>query len=170
MINPLILANIFSLIGRTLFVLSSFPNTKKGILIFQIFDATFDSLACLVSGSYSGATTTLIAIFRNILAAKNINNKLITIIICMIMLITGTIFNDKGLIGFFPIIASITYTLIIMLTTNVTATRVGLILHLLLWLVHDIHFLLIPAIITDVLVVIINLIKIKKENQSSEDK
>lgn len=157
--NSLVIANILSFIGKACFIVSSASNTKKRMLIIQVFNAIFDGLACLISGSYAGAITNLIAIFRNILAAKNIDNKLVTISICLIMLTTGIIFNNKGVIGFFPIIASISYTLIIIPAKNVTVSRIGLIVNRCLWLVHDIYFLLIPAIIINIVILIILLFK-----------
>lgn len=141
----LIIANVFSFIGATLFIISSFMNTKKRMLYIQGADALFNGIACLIRGSYSGMTTNFIGGARNILTAKGISPKWLTALICALLIIIGTIFNDKGLIGYLPIIASVEYTIYTALTDDIKHIRIALMINVSLWAIHDFYMLLIPS-------------------------
>lgn len=174
MIDTLLLANIFSFIGKILFIMISFAETKKKMLSIQVLNAIFDGAACFTSGSYAGALSNLTIIIRNVLTNKNLINNFITGIICVVLFVLGIIVNNKGIFGFLPIIVSVIYTVIITNTENIKIIRIAQIVNRLLSLAHDIYFLLIPSIITGTIVIITHTYKLiklyKQEKQESGQK
>lgn len=168
MIDTLLLANIFSFIGKILFIMISFAETKKKMLSIQVLNAIFDGAACFTSGSYAGALSNATIIVRNVLTNKNLINNFITGVICVVLFVLGVIFNNKGIFGFLPVIVSVIYTVIITNTENIKIIRIAQIVNRLLSLAHDIYFLLIPSIITGTIVIITHtykLIKLYKQEQ-----
>ena len=166
----LIIANIFSFIGMTLFIISSFMNTKKKMLYTQGADALFNGIACFMRGSYSGMAVNFIGSARNVLTAKGISPKWFTGLICVSLVVIGTIFNDKGLIGYLPIIASVEYTIYMALTDDIKHIRIALMINVSLWAIHDFYMLLIPSASINTFVLITTLIKITKERVHHEQR
>lgn len=175
--DSLLIANIFSFIGKLLFIVISFANTNNHMLKIQNLSSFFDSLACFMCGSYVGSITHLIIIVRNLITTSNkITNKIIKttlmFIICITLVTLGIIMNTKGIYGFIPVIVTGSFTILITFTDNIKIIRVSLIINRLLWLIHDIHFSLYPAIFAGILVIIINTVKLiqlyLKEKQEQE--
>lgn len=162
----LLIANAFSFIGALFFIISAFLNTKKNILYAQSLYALFSSISCIICGSYSAAVVGMIAGVRNFLTAKNIIRTWLTIIFCILIIVCGIIFNNKGLIGIIAIVASLEYTILTAYTKNVMTTRIALLLNVSLWLVHDSIMMLVPAMIIDAIVIITTVVKIIKEKRT----
>lgn len=89
--------------------------------------------------SYSAFTTNFLALLRNILAYKNKLSKSVTIVLTVLCVFLGAFANTRGIIGWFPITASASYTLFMFMTKNEQQMRFALISNLLLWFVHDIY-------------------------------
>ena len=156
-----IIANCFSLASASFLAYSTFSKKKEKMLIYQSFDVFFCFLADIVVGSYSAAVTCVINLTRNILAAKN-KLKIWMSVVCVILtVILGLSFNQIGFIGWFPILASVEYTVAISITKNANGMRYALILNLMFWLIHDLYVGLYPNAAMDVVIIIFSVINIK---------
>ena len=160
-----IIANIFSFIGAILVAYSTFSKKKEKMFFIQSLDTLAYAFSNLFIGSYSGVSTNILSSIRNYLNSKNKNNKYINTILILLIVIIGIITNQKGLIGFIPIIASVEYTIFSLISKDVQDVRIILCINLALWFIHDSIMGLYPALIMDVVIFVItlfNYIKIKK--------
>lgn len=135
--------------------LLSISKTKKETFVCQIFDTVFNTIANLLFKGYSGMITNLISLIRNILVFKNCINKWIQIILIILLFIIGSITNNRGLIGYFPIIASIEYILIAcQVKSMIKLVKISLLINVILWGIYNLvigaYLMLIIDIITSV--------------------
>ena len=149
-----LLAQVFSAIGALCVAISS------KMLVWQITDYIFTAIANLLLGGYTGALTISISIIRNSLMVKKKMTKTILTILIVIQIIVGTYLNQLGLIGYLPIISSVSYSLAIAITRNLQWLRWVIIENMLLWLIYDLTIQAYPAAITDITITLTTLIAI----------
>lgn len=160
-----IIANIFSFVGAILVAYSTFSKKKEKMFLIQSLDTLAYAFSNLFIGSYSGVSTNILSSIRNYLNSKNKNNKYINTVFVLLIVIIGIITNQKGLIGYIPIIASVEYTVFSLISKNDQDVRITLCINLALWFIYDSIMGLYPALIMDIVIFIItlfNYIKIKK--------
>ena len=120
MSTVLIIANILSFIGNTLFTLSTLLKSKRKILLFQSSNHMISSISEYMMEAYTGIVQEAASLLRNtiFLFVKDDALKIkliITIIITIMATIIGIIFNilfsDGVWYGYLPIIGSFIYSL-----------------------------------------------------------
>ena len=158
-----LLAQVFSAIGALCVAISSFAKSKHKMLVWQITDYIFTAIANLLLGGYTGALTISISIIRNSLMVKKQMTKTILTILIVIQIIVGTYLNQLGLIGYLPIISSVSYSLAIAITPNL---RWVIIENMLLWLIYDLTIQAYPATVTDITITLTTLIAIIKNRKT----
>lgn len=89
-------------------------------------------------------------------------SKLIGVSLICAILVIGLIINTKGFIGLFPIIASLSYSLLSWLCKTAVGVKWALILNLTLWAVHDLYVGLPIAFIVDCFIALVTLINIRR--------
>lgn len=107
------------------------------MLLWQISDYIFTIIANLLLGGYTGALTISVSIVRNALILKKKNTKVITICLVLIQIALGTYVNNLGLVGYLPIISSVSYTLTTFLTSKMQFLRWLIIENMSLWFIYD---------------------------------
>ena len=155
-----LLAQVFSAIGALCVAISSFAKSKHKMLVWQITDYIFTAIANLLLGGYTGALTISISIIRNSLT------KAILTILIIIQIILGSYLNQLGLIGYLPIISSVSYSLAIAITRNLQWLRWVIIENMLLWLIYDLTIQAYPAAVTDVTITLTTLVAIIKNRKT----
>ena len=158
-----LLAQVFSAIGALCVTISSFAKSKNKMLVWQITDYIFTATANLLLGGYTGALTISISIIRNGLMVKKKMTKAILIII---QIIVGSYLNQLGVIGYLPIISSVSYSLAIAITRNLQWLRWVIIENMLLWLIYDLTIKAYPAAITDITITLTTLIAILRNRKT----
>ena len=161
-----LLAQVFSAIGALCVAISSFAKSKNKMLVWQITDYIFTAIANLLLGGYTGALTISISIIRNSLMVKKQMTKTILTILIVIQIIVGTYLNQLGLIGYLPIISSVSYSLAIAITPNLQWLRWVIIENMLLWLIYDLTIQAYPATVTDITITLTTLIAIIKNRKT----
>lgn len=110
--QSIILGNIFSLFAMGfLFIALSHKDNHK-LVFFQAFAHFFFILSALVVKGYSGAVQDIIGLIRNLLILKGLNSQRIRKLLLVSAVVLGIIFNNMGLVGLLPVIATLQYTLI----------------------------------------------------------
>lgn len=160
----IVIANLFSFIGCFLLAYSTFSKSKKNMLIIQVGDCMFNSLGCLFARSLSGFTTNFICGVRNIVNAKERNNKCINFVFIILIIVLGVVINTRGILGLLPIIASVEYTIWSYLCKTAQGLRFGLVLNLVLWLIHDCSVSLFTSATLDVILICITVYNIIKND------
>ena len=148
--NYFILGNIFSFIAAVCLAVSVFKKTTNSLLLWQIIEIVFCILSNIALVTYSALTTNSIALIRDMLAYKNKLGQTATFILLVLCIIFGLMANNRGFVGFFPMMASLVYTLFLYATRNEQQIRFALIINLMLWFVHDFYVGAYPSAVMDV--------------------
>lgn len=165
-----IVGETFSFIAAICLCYSTFNKEKKQMVLWQIFDSLFNIFSNLFLLSYSGFITCIFTTIRNTLEFKNLNSKKVTIVFCILLLILGFAFNNKGIIGLFPVVACVEYTIFMLRSKTSQALRIGLIINLSLWFIYDLYIKSYPMSIMDLIIIItslFNIVKFKKKKENS---
>lgn len=163
--TSLIIGNIFSLLSAICIAVSVIKKNKADLIWWQIWDIIFCILSNIALCTYAALTTNSLALIRNILSYKNKLSQNITLILFVLCILVGILANNRGFIGFFPIIASSSYTIFIYTTKNEQQMRWALVSNLILWFVHDIYVKAYPSALTDVVLSCWTLIQIYKNRK-----
>lgn len=150
-----VLEHVFSLIGCLFLTLSVFTNSKRNMLICQTGDTLFNAVANAFVGSYGGMLANLVSCVRNLFNITKKNTVVINTILLSILVFLGLCFNDKGIIGFIPVVASVEYTVLSYKLHTDQGLRIALMINLLLWAIHDWYVGLTIAFMTDMFILTI---------------
>lgn len=153
---------ICSFLCAILIALSTFCKSKENMAKIQIFNPMFGALSNFFFCSYSAVVTNLVNVVRNYLTYKNKINKELTILFISFYVIFGLIFNTRGFIGIFPILASSSYAIFCLRSEEAQFLRYGLVLNQILWFCHDIFIRAYPSMIVEILVSLITIYNIIK--------
>jgi hypothetical protein len=163
-----ILSLLFSTIGALLLAYSTFAKNKSKMMYVQVADCSFNALACLFAGGYSGCVTCVLCGIRNCFNAKKKMPVWLLVVFCVLFLTTGIIFNQAGIIGWLPIIASLQYTICTAISNSTQKLRVIIIINTGLWLIYYIVMHLYPSICMAIIIIIastFNLIRYRKKTE-----
>ena len=158
--TSLVIGNIFSFLASLCTAVSVVKKSKTDFMHWQVGNTVFAILTNAALCSYSGITTNTVSLVRNVLAYKNKLSFVRTLIICIISIFLGVIFNNRGLIGILPVFSSAGYTLCIYLTKNEQQLRYALIVDLSLWATYYLYIRGYPSVITYTVLNIWTLIQI----------
>ena len=159
-----ILSLLFSTIGALCFAYSTFAKQKSKMLYIQIADCSFNALACFFAGGFSGGATCILCGVRNIFNAKKKMPVWMIVLFCLAFTVTGIIFNQVGIIGWIPIIASLQYTVWSAITNSTQKLRIIIFINTIMWLFYYIVMHLYPSACMSVIVIVVttyNLIKMR---------
>lgn len=154
------MAQILGFIYALFLIISNFRKTAKQILLFQTISFFFKTLHYYLLGGISGFLTSFISMIRNIIFYKIKESKIWTIFFIIIYIIIG-ILTLKSFYTLLPVIATITYTLIINYD-NPKYLRYGMFLTSLTWLIYNIYIISYSGIIIQLIMLISNIIAIIK--------
>lgn len=144
----LIIGQAFSLVDCIFVIASGRAKSKKKLLLLQMGDCLFGCLAALFLGGFSGSSTAIIAGIRDILIYNGKSSKVLTIIFCVSLLITGLLVNSNGLVGLLPIAASLEYTLVLFnKKARLITIKKAFLLNIIGWELFYLAILAIPSII-----------------------
>ena len=166
--TQVIIGNIVSLIACVLMVISGLFKSRKKTLIFQTADIVFAAASNIILGAFTGAIVNGISVGRNILCYKKKFNLPIKIILIVVTTGLTIIFNNKGILGFFPIISNISYTLL-MDKLDRRNFKILIIFTLVWWGIYDILVCNYVAFCFDMGTIVTSLVAILKiERQKKE--
>ena len=163
----IIIGNIIALIASILMTFSGLQKSKKKILFIQIIQIFLTIISNLVLGGYTGAIVNAISLIRDILLYKDkvgVKEKIILIIFAIGLSLA---FNNLGLIGLLPLIATVTYMLF-MDTKDVIKFKILIIISMILWFIYDLTIKSYTSSVFDILsalthlIAIIQIIKLNK--------
>lgn len=157
--NNLILGNIIALIGSLIMVYSGLIKNKSKVIYVQTIQIILLVLSNIILGGITGAIINIISCIRNILCYQNKLFKKEKIIIIILAVCLSILFNNLGLIGLFPLISIILYTLF-MDTRSIIKFKILNIIVMFLWCLYDLYIKSYSSAIFDILSIITNIIAI----------
>lgn len=109
--NGLIAGNLCSLLGMGADVVSASQKSAKGVLWVQTLGQVLYTLSCLFLKGYSAVVQHAISVVRNLAAIYGVQNKAVEWGCVGSAVVLGLLFNNRGIIGWLPVIANFEYSL-----------------------------------------------------------
>lgn len=108
--NDIIIGNICSLGAMITDSISGTRKKNSEILGIQIISQLFYAAGSIILKGYSSTAQNAVAILRNLAGMKNIKNRAAEWILILLGVVLGFAFNNRGLLGWLPIIANLEYS------------------------------------------------------------
>lgn len=106
-----IVGNVCSLCAMVTDSISGTRKKHSQIMGVQIISQLFYGAGSIILKGYSSTAQNLVAIFRNLAAMKNVKNKVLEWILILLGVVLGILFNNRGLLGWLPIVANLEYSI-----------------------------------------------------------
>ena len=160
----LIIANVLSFIGNTMFTLSALLKSRRKILLFQSSNHVLAIVSEYLTNAFSAMAQESISLVRNFifLFIKD-NKKMLKFIISILLLVTGATLgvllniylSDNVWYGYLPVLGNLVYSsfviLAFMLNVNelnsVLIIKIGLFVNSILWGIYGYFVMLYPILI-----------------------
>ena len=159
-----VIGNIIALLASLAMVYAGIVKKKKKILYVQSIQIGLFVISNLILNGISGAIINAISFVRNILCYKNKLGLKEKIIITLLSIVLTLYFNNLGLVGLLPLIASVSY-IWFMTINDVVKFKILMIFTIVLWCIYDIMIKSYTSCVFDIftiLVTFISILKIKK--------
>ncbi|MBR6071309.1 MAG: YgjV family protein [Acholeplasmatales bacterium] len=164
----LIIANILSFIGNTLFTISALLKSRRKILIFQSMNHGLAIVSEYMMNAYSAMGQESVSLTRNFillfLKIKNEFVKFILNIICLIVAVAlgvllNIFLNDNVWYGYLPVIGNLVYSsgviIAFMIKNNPAKSelfiKVGLFINSIAWAIYGYYVQLYPIMIFNII-------------------
>ena len=132
--REIIIGNICSIGAMITDSISGTRKKNSEILGIQILSQVFYGAGSIILRGYSGTTQNLVAIFRKLAGMKDIKNKLVEWILVAAGVVLGILFNNRGLLGWLPIIANLIYSVaIFMFRDNDRALKMAFVINMVMY-------------------------------------
>lgn len=161
MVINVLIGNIVALMASILMAYIGLIKEKERVLYVQTIQMGLLVMSNLILSGITGAIMNFLGCIRNILCYKNKLKVKEKIILTFFAIMISILFNNMGILGILPIMATILYTFF-MSTTNVVLLKILIISTTLLWLIYDIGICSYTSAIFDCISIITNAIGIFK--------
>lgn len=118
-------------------MLSAWTPDKKKSFFFQIAQCLAYAAASWFFGVYPAVISMLVCAVRNYLVAKDRYTLRPALILTSAAAVIGLITNTSGFTGMIPVIATVEYGIFLYLFQSSTASRINILVNLLLWVIYD---------------------------------
>lgn len=156
-----IIGNILACISSLCLLTCVYKQTKKEMVKFQIADNVFSILANIFLSGTTGLITSVVALLRNTLAYFDIKIAYLTL---PILAVVGVLLNKDGLWGYIPIVASLSYSFILIKSKSTKIIKIGLISNLILWSIYYLHLQSIFNVFTYFVIIGITIFNLDKRD------
>ena len=136
--TAIIIGNIFSLCAMISDSISGTRKKHRDIMAVQIVSQFFYGASSIVLKGYSSTAQNVVAVFRNFAAMKNVKSKVLEWVLILAGVVLGIIFNNRGLLGWLPIIANLEYSIsVFKLKDNEMALKLAFIINMIMYAVFS---------------------------------
>ena len=106
-----IIGNIFSLCAMISDSISGTRKKHNEIMAVQIVSQFFYIVSSIVLKGFSSTVQNVVAVFRNYASMKNVKSRVMEWTLILAGVVLGILFNNRGLLGWLPIIANLQYSI-----------------------------------------------------------
>ena len=136
--TPVIIGNVLSLCAMASDSVSGTRKKHSQIMAIQIIRQLFYGASSIVLKGYSSTAQNAVAIFRNFAAMKNVKSKVIEWTLILAGVVLGFVFNNRGLLGWLPIIANLEYSVAVFrFRDNEKALKISFIINMIMYAVFS---------------------------------
>lgn len=160
----LILANTLAFFDGTLYSLSTLVKDYRCLIFLHICSAVCALLCNYILGASTGVILGFVGLFYIVyryLVPEPKNNYIFYVII-VLQSILVVLFNNVGLIGILPLIASISYTIVSFHTNSSRTMTTMMIVNAILWIPYTIYFSLYISSLFMAITIVFGMIRLKK--------
>ena len=162
----IIIANIFGFISLLISIYMYQANTKKDLLLRQIFYTIFMLIEFIFLNAYVAFLVSLISLIRTLIYYyyQKTNRKIpiLYLVLIVVLFLLSLLFNYQNIFSFIPVIIGISYT-IALLIKNVNKIKIICIILAILWIIYYLVIHAYVSIITRIIDIIAILYSIKKD-------
>ncbi len=109
--TSVIIGNLFSLCAMISDSISGTRKKHSQIMAVQIVSQFFYAASSIALKGYSSTAQNAVALFRNLAAMKNVKSRALEWGLILAGVALGIAFNNRGLLGWLPIIANLEYSI-----------------------------------------------------------
>jgi hypothetical protein len=135
--NRLLIGNIISLAAACFTLASAWSGERKRIYLYQAVQCLLLSVANIFFFSISGVTTFVLCAIRNLLLARDRFTGKLCVVFVVSVAVVGIIANNRGVVGFLPIVTTALYTVVCLFAKRKKAVKWNIVVNLSLWAVYD---------------------------------
>lgn len=167
--NEIIVGNVCSLCAMVTDSVSGTRKKHSQILGIQILSQFFYAAGSIILKGYSSTAQNVVAILRNLAAMKNIKYKVVEWILISLGVVLGIIFNNRGLLGWLPIVANFIYSVAVFeLKDNVKLLKIVLIVNLLMYTVFSVVIQNYVGAVANVVVAVVTFVSLIKGSRQKD--
>ena len=160
--SNILIGNIVSFAAAVFLAVSCVVKDKKQVLILQFMNCAVLALASYFFGSYAAISTLALCCVRNVFITKDKFTRPVMTVIVILVIICGVLTNNRGIIGLMPVLATVEYTMCCYFITNIRKTKISILLNETIWLVYSFIVQDYATALTDVAVIIVDIVAILK--------
>lgn len=137
--TAVIIGNLFSLCAMVSDSVSGTRKKHSEIMAVQIVSQFFYAASSIALKGYSSTAQNVVAVFRNLAAMKNVKSKVLEWVLILAGVALGIAFNNRGLLGWLPIIANLEYSIsVFRLKDNEKALKLAFIVNMIMYAVFSV--------------------------------
>ena len=140
--TEIIVGNACSLCAMVSDSISSTRKKNSEMLGIQILSQVFYAAGSIILKGYSSTAQNVVAVLRNLAAMKNVKSKVIEWILILLGVALGIVFNNRGLLGWLPIVANLEYSIaIFQFRDNQKGLKISFLINALMYAVFNFFIL-----------------------------
>ena len=162
-----IIGNLFSVAAMVTDSLSAAQKTARKVLAVQILSQLSYCAGAVILGGYSAAVQNAVSILRNLAAICSFRHPLVEWFLVGLGVVLGIAFNNLGLMGWLPIIASTQYSIAIFRFRNDgRKLRISFLISAAMFAVFCVVILNFVGVVTNTVVAVTAAVSLYKERNS----
>lgn len=151
--HDILLGNACSLLAMVSDSVSGTRKKRSSILAIQIVSQAFYGASTIFLKAYSSSAQNAVAILRNIAALKDVKSRAVEWALILLGVVLGAYFNNRGLLGWLPIIANFEYSVAVFrFKDNTRRLKYAFLVNVVLFLVFSIVIMNYAAALGNVVV------------------
>ena len=136
--TTIIIGNILSFCAMISDSISGTRKKHSEIMAVQIVSQFFYGASSIVLKGYSSTAQNAVAVFRNLAAMKNVKSKVLEWTLILAGVVLGIIFNNRGILGWLPIIANLEYSIsVFKFKDNEKALKITFIINMIMYAIFS---------------------------------
>ena len=171
-VNEIIIGNVCSLCAMVTDSVSATRKKTNEMLGIQIISQFFYGAGSIILKGYSSTAQNVVAVLRNLAAMKQVKSKLVGWGLVTLSVVLGVAFNNRGLLGWLPIIANLEYSIAVFrFKDNLKGLKIAMIVNMLLYSVFSFFIQNYVGAVSNLVVVVttaVSLLRDRAQKQPEE--
>lgn len=155
--KEIIIGNLTSILASIADNISTTRKTHREVLLVQCISQFFYAFGAFTLKGYSALMQNLVAVFRNLFGMTDVKSKIAEYFFVALAAILGIIFNNRGLLGWLPIVGNLYYSVAIFRYKNeVRKLKLALAINMLCFSIYNVFIYNYTAAILNLITAILS--------------